>query len=230
MTDERSGTVFIGENFDLDEPYLLTGRFTAHWEGEDVSEHMDGPEGVPVEEAIAWGRERADVVLIRLGDSDVHYSAGRLQPPPEPDDEEDLPVWPEGRQVARRRLPGKEHLDLVTDEPIAWTVRLPRRVSARTPERDVERLRQALDAEEAVSSLRAELEAGDDRVDAVLCFQVEARSHDEAMRLVFAIEERTLDRVPLSVDPVGWDPMNGIRPAASGGEGRVSDRLSRRPS
>ena len=110
-----------------------------------------------VEEAIAWGRDQADVVLVRLGDDDFHYSAGVRQPPPVPEDDEDFPVWPECKEVGRRRLPGMEHLDLVSDEPIAWRVRFPRRVSARDAERDAGGLREALERDEDVSAVRVEV-------------------------------------------------------------------------
>jgi hypothetical protein len=222
MASDRPGTVFIGEDFG-DEPHELSGRFTAHWEASEGPEHRDGPEGVPVEEAIAWGRGEADVVLVRVGDEDQHYSAGARQPPPVEGDEDDFPEWPDGKRVERRRLPGMEHLDLVADEPIAWQVRLPRRVSAVHAERDAERLREALARDDAVSELRCDLERDVDRADVVLRFTVLARTHHEAMMLVFAIEDRSTEHVRYPVEQLpdrpgwvmaepGWDPTDDIRP------------------
>jgi hypothetical protein len=224
MAPTQPGTVFIAEDF-ADEPYLLTGRFSAHWEAAEGREHRAGPEGVPVEEAIAWGRAQADVVLVLLGDEDFHYSAGARQPPPVGEDDADLPVWPENKRVHRRRLPGMEHLDVVADEPIAWRVRLPRRVSAADADRDSQRLREAVARDDDVSELRCELERGDDRVDAVLRFTVFARTHGEALRLALDIERRSMEQVPypveelrgdsggIVVDATGWDPFDDIRPA-----------------
>src|SRR4051812_20764045 len=137
----KPGIVFIGEDVDDEDIYVLTGRFTAHWESDDGRQHLDGPQGVSAAEAIAWGREHADVVLIRLADSDVHHSAGVRQPAPTPEDNEDCPVWPEGTQVERRRRSGMEHLDVVTEEPSPWEVRLPRRISREDPEGDLTRLK-----------------------------------------------------------------------------------------
>jgi hypothetical protein len=184
--------------------------------------------GVSVDEAIAWGRAQADVVLVRLGDDDFHYSAGTRQPPPVEGDDEDFPVWPDGMRVARRRLPGMEHLDLRADEPIAWHVRFPRRVSKRQAERDAERLLDALAHDADFSEPRCDVERGRERADAVLRFTVLARTHEQAMRLVLAIRERSFRQVPYPVeelgggpvgwvmDSTGWDPMDDIRPAPTG--------------
>jgi hypothetical protein len=226
VAEDREGTVFIAEDVDAEDPYLLTGRFSAHWEGDEVPGFRAGPEGVSAEEAIAWGRLQADVVLIRLADSDVHHSAGSRRPPPEPGD--DFPVWPEGRTVSPRRLPGMEHLDLQSAEPIAWEVRLPRPVSRRRAEVEAEKLRDSLANDPAVSNLRVSVERGR-RVAAVLRFVVRARNHAEAMQLVFDLEGRTLAHHP-HPDPrpwwrrwgrggayfaTGWDPVDGIRPAGA---------------
>lgn len=224
MATELPGTVFIAEDIAPDDIYLLTGRFSAHWEASEGPEHRDGPEGVTVEEAIAWGRTQADVVLLRLGDDDFHYSAGTRQPPPVEGDDEHFPVWPDGKRVARRRLPGMEHLDIVADEPIAWQVRFPRRVSARQAERDAERLLDAVAHDPDVSEPRCEVERGSDRADAVMRFTVLARTHQRAMRLVLDIEQRSMEQVPYPVeelggdpegwvmDSTGWNPMDDIRP------------------
>jgi hypothetical protein len=83
----------------------FTGRFYAHWEpdeGDDLSDFRQGPEHVSAEEAIAWGRSQADIVLIRVGigefggDESGYFSAGVRHP-------EDVPVWPEGGLDIRPR-------------------------------------------------------------------------------------------------------------------------------
>ena len=115
MRGDRGGVVFIGEDMGP-EPYLLTGRFSAHWEAGDAIHHEQGPTGASLAEALEWGRGRADVVYVRLADSDVHHAAGASNP-------HDDPVWPEDTEVARRRSAGMEHLDLVAEEPIFWRAR-----------------------------------------------------------------------------------------------------------
>jgi hypothetical protein len=225
MAAEQPGTVFIGEDVLADDVYLLTGRFSAHWEASEGREHRFGPEGVPVEEAIAWGRTQAAVVLVRLGEDVFHYSAGSRQPSPVAADDEDFPIWPEGKQVVSRRVPGMEHLDLVSDQPVPWRVRYPRRVSVRNPERDAERLLEVVERDAGVSEAACEVEHGTDRADAVLRFTVFARTHEEAMGLVFTIVGRSMGQVPFPVeelrggrggwvmDSAGWNPMDDIRPA-----------------
>jgi hypothetical protein len=216
----REGTVFIGEDFDAEQFGLLTGTFTAHWQAADGQEHLLGPRGVSADEAIAWGRQHADVVLIRLGDSDLHHSAGSRHLP-------DLPVWPEGKEVAPRRLPGMEHLDLESPRPIPWEVRIPRRVSKRRADAELEELRAALADDPAVSDLSGSLEDGKSPR-AVFEFVVQARSHPEAIQAVLDVEHRALDRFPYP-DPrpwwrrlarregwayieTGFDPVADIRP------------------
>jgi hypothetical protein len=72
----KPGKVFIAEEFDhwphvdvadlvrrgvdlstLDPGDVLcfTGRFSAHWQSEDDQKYREGPDDLPVEEAIAWG-------------------------------------------------------------------------------------------------------------------------------------------------------------------------------
>jgi hypothetical protein len=84
----------------------FTGRFDAHWESDDHQQFKDGPESVSVEDAIAWGRSRADVVWVRVGngdlggDEDGYFSAGTHHPEPE------IPIWPEGMTVTARPYTG----------------------------------------------------------------------------------------------------------------------------
>jgi hypothetical protein len=216
MTDELQGTVFIAEEIDPQDFYWLSGTFSAHWEsGEDF---RDGPRGVPAEEALAWGRRQADRVLIRLADSDVYHWAGRA-----PNPNAKYPPWPEGRIVRPRRRQGMEHLDLESEQPIAWKVRLPRWVSRKRTEADIERVRDSLTADPGVAGLEIDVERGD-RIEAICRFTVAARSHREAMDAVLEIDRRTLDELPFPTDelPDGqqgafivymdWNPMEDIRP------------------
>jgi hypothetical protein len=61
---------------------------------------------VAVEEAIEWGRSRADVVWVRVGDGDLggdedgYFSAGKQHPDP------DVPVRPDGMEVIPRPYTG----------------------------------------------------------------------------------------------------------------------------
>jgi hypothetical protein len=95
---------------------MLTGRFSGHVE--TVDGLGETCEDLPVDEAIAWARERADVVLIRTGDGDYH-SAGELNP-------KQLPPWPPvGLRLGRRRPRGFEALDNAADHPpVLWDVRV----------------------------------------------------------------------------------------------------------
>jgi hypothetical protein len=217
MTEERQGTVFIAE--EIEDFSWLSGKFSAHWQSGSGSEFREGPRGVPAAEALAWGREQADRVLIRLADSDVYHSAGRV-PPSNPE----IPPWPEGRIVRPRRRQGMEHLDLKSEQPIAWRVRLPHRVSRERTTADVERLRGLLNAHPAVAALQIDVERGD-QVDAVCRFSVFARSHREAMDAVLEIDQHIDEGLPFPIDelPDGqegafvvhmdWNPMDDIRPA-----------------
>jgi hypothetical protein len=69
-------------------------------------------------DAIVWSRAEGDVVLIRPGDSNVYYAAGRERP------HDDVPLWPEGQELTRRLEPELLYLDRpATSPPIAWRVR-----------------------------------------------------------------------------------------------------------
>jgi hypothetical protein len=107
--DERDGRIaFVGELPDADDSFRLAGVFGVHWESLDGNEHAEGPEGVPVEEAIAWGRRHARFVSVRLGDSGTFYSAGEGNiddlgsDADDPDDEPALP-WPADGMIVRPR-------------------------------------------------------------------------------------------------------------------------------
>jgi hypothetical protein len=80
------------DDADLD---YLTGCFETRWTPMQGGGAYDGPSGFSLTDALAWGRERAAVILVRL-DSDEWYSAG-----PEP--REGLPTLPRGFAPTRRR-------------------------------------------------------------------------------------------------------------------------------
>jgi hypothetical protein len=62
-----------------------TAVFWVSWQDDALLENADV---VGADAAIAWGRERADRILIRLGHSDgTCFSAGS-------DETQDLPKWP----------------------------------------------------------------------------------------------------------------------------------------
>jgi hypothetical protein len=70
------------------------GRWVGHVEPYDDDHYEEGrPDGEwwdSVDDAIAWGRERAPIVLVRIGNT--HYSAGALHA--EDDEDNPLPLWP----------------------------------------------------------------------------------------------------------------------------------------
>jgi hypothetical protein len=74
------GVAWVSEMALRDEPGRFTNQFRAHWESGDGRSHTDGPAGVTVEEALAWARARARVVLVTLGDGKQLYSAGVEDP------------------------------------------------------------------------------------------------------------------------------------------------------
>lgn len=86
--------------------FCWTGRFEAHWESDDGQSFRPGPQGVTIEEAIEWGRSKADVVQVRVGDGDLggdedgYFSAGERHPYP------GVPVWPEQLRASARPYQG----------------------------------------------------------------------------------------------------------------------------
>ena len=102
--DPQRGIVFIAQQLDMDDTMEPLDLFTAHWEDPFETPPVpleDGPEFSAAEEAIQWGRERARVVLIRVGPlPQVYYSAG--DDPPESHEPETVephapvPPWPPG--------------------------------------------------------------------------------------------------------------------------------------
>lgn len=92
----RKGIVYIAEDGDK-ERLPRSPRFHGHWESVEPPALLEsGPGWANVELAIVWGRERADVVLVRLGVPGTYYSAGDRQP----QQGEPLPEWPPASHLA----------------------------------------------------------------------------------------------------------------------------------
>jgi hypothetical protein len=114
MDPARSGVAFVSEEFDPDDAWRLTGRFSAHWEDPDRDGYVAGPRAVSLEEAIAWARRSAPVVLVRLGDDDEDYSAGDERP------DEAIRPWPTRGMVVRPR-PFGAALD-GSEQVVTWSL------------------------------------------------------------------------------------------------------------
>ena len=62
--------------------------FWVSWQEEGLDDVIESDDILGAEAAIAWGRERADVVVIRLGHMhDTYFSAGDIPDP-------SMPSWP----------------------------------------------------------------------------------------------------------------------------------------
>lgn len=103
------------------------GLFSAHYEGGE--DPVGGPQAVAIEEALAWARAQAPVVVVQVAEEPYWYSAGRRQPPwpPDPDDpgrpSAPLPTWPQGRRLTRRPVPELLYLRrTAADAPVPWDV------------------------------------------------------------------------------------------------------------
>lgn len=110
--------VWIAEDEDRSpDGWFLLGTFSGYLD-DGGNAPADEFAGLSADEAIAWGRERSDVVLIRLGASDC-FSAGDVNPEPsyEPWPPPNLP-----RLVRRRSAheAWKDRSDF--DPPIDWRV------------------------------------------------------------------------------------------------------------
>jgi hypothetical protein len=86
---QRRGTIFVAP--------FAEGGFSAYWDAEDGQSRPEfleqGPVRCEVEEAIAWGRERSDRVVVRLGQTDdTVYSAGSERLTDHTDNL--VPLWP----------------------------------------------------------------------------------------------------------------------------------------
>lgn len=150
VTQAGKGIAVISE-LEADEPGRLTGRFVAHWESETGREVIDGPAGVSIDEAIAWGRRHAKLVSVLLGDEDVPYSAGKQDLPGEA-----VRAWPKEGMVIRAR-PFGTPLD-GSEQEASW--RLSSAVRLQTSDRGVaSRLKAILARDPRVETAGVEVSA-----------------------------------------------------------------------
>ncbi len=111
--------MWISEDVDCDEhgDRWALGTFRGYHDTGDTQRDDDRIEGVDAAEAIAWGKARADTVLIRAGEG-PHLSAGTHQAP-------DADPWPPGgpEPLIRRRVESHRWKDRTeTDPPITSSV------------------------------------------------------------------------------------------------------------
>jgi len=112
-------------------------------------------EGLNVEDAIRWGRDKASRVIVRVADSwdNTFYSAGQ-------ESLKTLPAWDEANppSLTRRRLPGYEFLDRTeADDPIRWDALVtPQVYPSSSGETRAERWQQALADDDSIELLRFE--------------------------------------------------------------------------
>jgi hypothetical protein len=103
-----------------------TGLFEATASSEaDPGDRVDGPEQVPVEEALSWARKTASCVMVEYAappGSPCVFSAGER----ECMRVRGFPSWPpDGLDLRPRRHPDWLHLDRSAgDEPIEWDVKV----------------------------------------------------------------------------------------------------------
>ena len=177
-------TVYIGENADPDDLMLWTGRFRGYLDrGRRCEAEFDD---LSAEDAIAWGRARCAVVLIRLGDGD-YYSAGELNPDPD-----ELPEWPpEGLRLERRRVRGFEALDNTEDDPpVLWDVRIGATGIEAGSEDDARAFHDAIRADPDAISVQAPA-PGYPAMSAA--FVVQASTLDQARRIADRVARRAGD-------------------------------------
>jgi hypothetical protein len=86
---EMRGRAWISQTTDSDRQ---PSDFVGYWETDDDEPRVleDGLRWSTLEEALAWARERAPVVMVRLATTE-YFSAGRDQPSWRPE----APRWPE---------------------------------------------------------------------------------------------------------------------------------------
>jgi hypothetical protein len=201
--------VYIAELEDFEGSSILTGRFRAHVESEDdgLGEEI---EDVSADEAIAWGRERADVVLIRTGDSD-YYSAGAENP-----DLDDLPEWPPADlRLERRRARGFEAMDNHEDDPpVLWDVRVSAEVSKLSRAKP---FRDALRDHPATRDVRAPARgypraSASFLVEASTYGQAQAVAHELFEHALQALDPRSLKRRSRRLSVIGGSEVYPHRP------------------
>lgn len=190
---------------------VWSGRFSAHWEPTDTGRILNGPKDVPVEEAIEWGRARAELVIVTVADEEVFYSAGTVHPHELLAGDPQWEVWRALPGLGPRRSPRWEHLDIVADEPIEWDVRTAPPVPEGAGPDHLAKLREALEAEAGVAHAAVE---DDVAAGANVTFVVRARTHAEAAELAEAVYERLPQWRPTGTGyyESGFNPREDVRP------------------
>lgn len=124
ISEHEHGYVLVTEMIDADDAGRFSGLFAAQWESDDETRSRMGPQDVSLDDAIAWGREQSDVVLVQVGGGeDGYYSAGKRS-------NDGTPLLPRYLKVAARPrgapLDGSEQVvpwvamvDLVADPSTA---------------------------------------------------------------------------------------------------------------
>jgi hypothetical protein len=194
--------VWIAEDTEpTEDGEYLTGRFYGHVD--DGDRIADAFEDLSLDEAVAWGRARADRVLIRIGHGrHVPVEEADLTPPP------------------RRRIPSEEWKDRTeADPPIAWAVDV--MLSPPDP-----RVRQdevvAGIAEAAGGRWDAEpLEGRLAETDAQRGQEVYVLSHSASYRVRLRLEAPTHDQAVAAArarcdPPAGWRVAAFAEPAGDG--------------
>jgi len=113
----------VEEREDDERGPIATGVFRAILQAAAPAESSE-LRGAPLDQALAWARERASRIIVRVYDCDdgTHYASGD---PVERDGGVMLGPVREGIEPARRRWPGMEFVDRTdADDPIAWEVRV----------------------------------------------------------------------------------------------------------
>lgn len=176
---EPTATVLISELPDPDDSGRFSGLFAAHRENESGGNMLMGPVDVPIEEAIAWGRSQAQVVLVRIGDSLAQYSAGDRQVL----DDHTRPWPPDGLKIAAR--PEGSSLD-GSEQVVPWRVE----ATAKVPTRTFESLVSVLSDSQAVAHVESVSPAAGQ-----LALVVRARGVTPAMEMAWRLVSGALSDV-----------------------------------
>lgn len=123
MASGAFSIAYVNELPDERDVGRFSGSFASRVEG--AGEEEWGPEG-PIEQVLTWAREKADVVYVLVGDSEMPFSAGRQHPDPE------ARPWPEAGIVVRPRPRGTPADGSVQTRswPLRATVLFPRRAAS----------------------------------------------------------------------------------------------------
>lgn len=190
-------TVWIAEDEDPDVTFVWTGRFSGHLDaGGRVAEEF---QDLPADEAIAWGRKRCSVVLVRPGDQD-YFSAGERNPDPD-----EFPPWPpQNLQLERRRVRGFEALDNTrSGAPVLWDVR----ISAHRGRLRASPFRRAIRDHPATRDVQAPAPG---YPPASAAFLIEASTHAHAEAIATGIADLAFSALPAR-DPLADTTIRQVR-------------------